>query len=130
MEDKDIIHIQEGEEEKPSLIKKILIILIGIFLLILILSYFLISPSNLQKITGYLQSNILQGSTVKVDHNTNLIFNNISKMEKEFKQALEKQQKGLENLKVAEERYEELYEKYSEKACLAQCFKDSVPEHA
>ncbi len=85
-------------EEKPSLFKKILIITLSIFLLILLLFYFLTSPQTKSIIYGFIESSKLIGNKIEIDKNTKLIFNDESlttlnnlynqNLEKEFKVCL------------------------------------------
>jgi len=66
------------EFEEPSAVKKILIVFLGLFLIVLMLSYFLTSSSVWNVIYGFVESSKLKEQTVKIDRESKLIFNNES----------------------------------------------------
>ena len=72
MEDKEFI------EEKQSLFKKFMIILLAIFLIILFSFYLLTTPNIRDVLYGFIESSKLINSTIKIDEETKLIFNNES----------------------------------------------------
>jgi len=64
------------EEEKPSIMKKIFIILIAIFLLFLFLTYLLTSPTVWGILQGLAESSILEGNQFKVGEKAIVFSNN------------------------------------------------------
>ena len=70
--------METEQEQKPSLLRRIFTIIIGIFLLSLVLSYFIFDESTRLTILGFLTSSKLNNNTLTVDKTTNLIFNNAS----------------------------------------------------
>ncbi|MBD3313655.1 hypothetical protein GF345_04390, partial [Candidatus Woesearchaeota archaeon] len=73
MENRDNANNPEHEEEQPSLMKRILLFVIGLFILFLFLSYFLLGPYTLNIIGSMLLSSELEGYSVEGD-GFNIVF--------------------------------------------------------
>ena len=71
----DFNDIEVIKEEKPSIIKKIFIIIIAVFLIILVLT-FLLTDSLIRNIfTGLIQSNTIKENIVEINSTNKLVFN-------------------------------------------------------
>ena len=99
MEDfNEIKDIEIIEEEKPSIFKKIFIIIIAIFLIILVTTYLLTDPLIRNIFAGLIESNKIDNNIVNINSTNKLIFqqntyNELlaiydSNIEKEFKVCL------------------------------------------
>lgn len=64
------------KEEKPSIFKKIFIILITIFLIILMVTYLLTNSSIRNIFTGLIESNKVNNNVVKINSANKLVFQN------------------------------------------------------
>ncbi|MCD4666761.1 hypothetical protein K8R47_03050, partial [archaeon] len=76
MDFEDDIKIEpyEGESKAKKTIKKLMVISIGVFLILLIISYLVVSPRVLNIFEGLLESSTIDNNTIILNENSSVIF--------------------------------------------------------